>query len=218
MARQQRGEETRAHILEAAATSFADRGYDAASVAEICRRAEVSKGAFYHHFSSKQDLFLDLLQQWLAEIDRQLAALRTEHTSVPAELLQMTETIRPVFRAADDQLPIFLEFWAKAAHDPVVWEATIRPYRRYQALFAEVVATGIDQGTLRPMDPDTAARVIVSLALGLVLQGLLDTESVDWGRVAKQGMRMLLEGIERQAPGDAEAAYDAVGDGAEAVR
>jgi len=61
-----------------------------------------------------------------------------------------------------------------------------------------MIESGIARGSLRPVDPDTTARVIVSLAVGLVLQGLLDTEGADWGQVAKEGMRMLLEGIEKK--------------------
>jgi AcrR family transcriptional regulator len=199
MTTQQRGEVTHRRILEEAATAFAAQGYDGTSVAQICRRADVSKGAFYHHFGSKQELFLKLFQRWLKELDAQLVALQTGRTSVPEELLNMTEMIHSVFRAADDQLPIFLEFWAQAAHDPAMWEATITPYRRYRTFFTEMVRSGISEGTLRHVNPDTAARVIVSLAVGLVLQGLLDTEGADWGTVAKQGMQMLLKGIEKKS-------------------
>ena len=198
MALQQRGEETHARILEAGARAFAEEGYDGAGVAEICRRAGVSKGAFYHHFSSKQDLFLELLQRWLGGLDDEVGELHSGREPVPKELLAMTEQIRRVFNAAGDQLPIFLEFWAQAAHDPTVWEATIEPYRRYRAFFARMIGAGIAEGTLRPVNPDTAARVIVSLAVGMVVQGLIDTEGADWGHVAKNGMQMLLEGIERK--------------------
>jgi AcrR family transcriptional regulator len=196
MALQQRGEETRSRILAAAAAGFAEQGYDATGVAEICRRAEVSKGAFYHHFSSKQDLFLELLERWLAVLDEQLERVRTEGATVPEQLLQMTGMIRQVFQVADHQLPIFLEFWTKAAHDPAVWEATMAPYRRYRAFFTNMIECGVSEGSLRPVDPGTVARVIVSLSVGLVVQGLLDTEGADWGRVAEEGIRMLLQGIE----------------------
>lgn len=198
MATQRRGEETRSNILAAAAAGFAEQGYDATGVAEICRRAEVSKGAFYYHFSSKQDLFLELLERWLTVLDDQLQEVRTEEASIPEELLDMAGTIRQVFQVAEEQLPIFLEFWTKAAHDPAIWEATIAPYRRYRAFFANMIGSGVTEGTLRPVDPDTAARVIVSLAVGLVVQGLLDTEGADWGQVAEEGMQMLLQGIEKK--------------------
>jgi AcrR family transcriptional regulator len=198
MATQQRGEETRSNILAAAAAGFAEHGYDATGVAEICRRAEVSKGAFYYHFSSKQDLFLELLTRWLVALDEQLEELRTEEASVPEQLLDMAKVIQQVFEVAEAQLPMFLEFWTKAAHDPAVWKATIDPYRRYRAFFADMIERGINEGTLRPVDAGTVARVIVSLAVGIVLQGLLDTEGTDWGHVAEEGMQLLLQGIEKK--------------------
>jgi AcrR family transcriptional regulator len=195
---QQRGEETRSNILAAAAAGFAENGYDATGVAEICRRADVSKGAFYYHFSSKQDLFLELLARWLSVLDEQLEEVRAEDASVPDQLLDMTRMIRQVFHVAEHQLPIFLEFWTKAARDPTVWEATIAPYRRYRAFFANLIEAGVTEGTLRSVEPDTTARIIVSLAVGLVVQGLLDTEGADWGHVAEAGMQMLLQGMEKK--------------------
>jgi hypothetical protein len=53
MPQQRRGEETHNRILDAALEAFARYGYDATGVAEICRRADVTKGGFYHHFPSK---------------------------------------------------------------------------------------------------------------------------------------------------------------------
>ena len=197
MATQTRGEETRSRILVAAVTEFADQGYEGTAVVEICRRAEVSKGAFYHHFSSKQELFLELLEHWLSSIDARLAELQSDPKPIPEQLMTMTDMICHVFEDAGDQLPMFLEFWARAAHDPQVWEATMSPYRRYRSFFARMIQSGVAEGSLRSIDPDTGARVIVSLAVGLVLQGLLETEGADWGEVTRAGVQMLLDGIAR---------------------
>lgn len=197
MSTQQRGEETRSHILQAAAESFAENGYDSTSVAEICWRAGVTKGGFYHHFPSKQTVFLQLLERWLAGVDAHLGAAGSESDTVPQSLLQMAEAARHVFQEAGGQLPMFLEFWSKAARDPEVWQATIAPYRRYQAFFSAMVEAGIAEGTLRAVDPEIAAWVIVSLAVGLMLQGVLDPRGADWGEVAQEGVRMLLEGLEK---------------------
>jgi hypothetical protein len=48
------------------------------------------------------------------------------------------------------------------------------------------------------LDPEIAAHIIVSLAVGLVLQGSLDPHGADWGRVLEEGVRLLLEGLTRQ--------------------
>lgn len=65
MPAQSRGEEARNRILDAALEALARYGYEGTGVAEICCRAEVTKGGVYHHFPSKQDVFLEMLERWL---------------------------------------------------------------------------------------------------------------------------------------------------------
>ena len=58
---QQRSEETQAQIIKSAIKLFAANGYTAASVDMICKDAGISKGAFYHHFPSKQTVFVAMV-------------------------------------------------------------------------------------------------------------------------------------------------------------
>jgi AcrR family transcriptional regulator len=193
---QQRSEETRARILDAAIRRFAIAGYEAASVDDICTEAGVSKGAFYHHFPTKQTIFLALMQAWLAKIDVGLDAAR--EASVPKTLLHMTDLLPGVFAAAEDRLPMFLEFWLQASRDETVWKAIIAPYRHYQESFSKLIADGVAEGSLKPVDSQVAAQTIVSLAVGLVLQGVLDPHGADWEKTARESMRILMNGLEKQ--------------------
>lgn len=204
MSAQQRGEETRRRIMDAAQECFAQQGYDATGVAAICRRAGVTKGAFYHHFASKQSLFLEMLDEWLAVLDTQLTAVRDSAASVPQALLQMAGMVQPVFYQASGRLPMFLEYWTKATHDTAVWEATIAPYRRYRSFFAAMIRDGIAAGTIRPVDPDAAASVLVSLAAGLIMQGVMDPEGADWGQIAHEGVRIFLAGLQNSGQEERE--------------
>jgi AcrR family transcriptional regulator len=189
---QQRGQESRDRLLSAAEECFAQHGYEATGVAEICRHAGLSKGAFYHHFASKQALFMELLSRWLGRLDGQLADIRTATPSVAASLDQMAQMLQRIFDDASGQLPIFIEFMDQAMHDPVIWKATIAPYRRYRAFFAEMIAQGIAEGSLRQVDPDLAANMLVSLAVGILLQGVLDPDGPDWSRVAQASVELLV--------------------------
>jgi len=61
--RSQHTADTRAGLVKAARRLFAERGYGAVSLDEVCARARVTKGALYHHFESKQDLFLAVYER-----------------------------------------------------------------------------------------------------------------------------------------------------------
>ncbi len=189
-----KAEETRERILIAAEECFAQNGYDATGVAEICKRAGVSKGAFFHHFPTKQAVFLELLNRWLARLEQQLEEMLLGASNVPEALLKMVETTRQVFEVARGKFPIFLEFLNRAIRDPKIWQATITPYRRYRAFFAKIIEEGIAEGTLRPVDPEMAANAMLSLAIGLVLQATIDPNGADWSQVVRHSVRVFLEG------------------------
>ncbi len=189
---QKRSKETQSRILQSASDLFSRNGYDATGVAEICQAAGVSKGAFYHHFPTKQSVFVALLEEWLAGLDAQMQVLMAQAGDVPRGLVAMTSITREVFEQARGQLPMFLEFWRESSHDPLVWQATIAPYRRYTDLFAGLIQRGVQEGSLREVNPQSAARVVVALALGLILQGVMDPDGAPWDEVAREGMGMLI--------------------------
>ncbi|MBX3578873.1 MAG: TetR family transcriptional regulator [Rhizobiaceae bacterium] len=53
---------SRADILQAAATCFAERGYAQTSIDDVARRLSATKGRIYHHYPSKADLFADVFR------------------------------------------------------------------------------------------------------------------------------------------------------------
>jgi AcrR family transcriptional regulator len=192
---QQRSEETRARILESSIKLFSNRGFNAASVDDICEEAGVSKGAFYHHFESKQTLFLALLDGWLQTIDNAIEASRDK--TAPETFMQMTEAFPYIFGTAGEGLPMFLEFWLQASRDDKIWQASIMPYRRYHKYFTALIKKGVDEGSFVEVDPEIASRLIVSTAMGLLLQSLLDPKGAKWEKVARESTTMLVNSLLR---------------------
>ena len=194
---QERSLETRARVLGCAAKLFARKGYEATGVAEICSRSRVSKGAFYHHFPSKQSLFIELLKEWLQGIDRGLGEALSSSKSVPRALVAMAGQMKGVFSAADGSVRLFLEFWQQAQRDPRVWKEFIAPYRRYQEYFAKIIQKGIHEGSIRAVDPQAAGRTLVALAVGMLVQGVVDPEAAEWDAATVDAVKMLIAGMER---------------------
>lgn len=192
----QRSEETRARILEAAVKQFSVNGYNAASVDSICAAAGVSKGAFYHHFKTKQDVFLALLDGWLQTFDQAIEA--SKDLPVPETFQKLTAYFPYIFESAEENLPMFLEFWLQASRDETVWQASIAPYRRYHKHFASLIKRGIAEGSFVEVNPDVAARLIVSAAMGLLLQSLLDPEGAKWEKVARDTVQLMMKSLVKE--------------------
>jgi AcrR family transcriptional regulator len=190
---QQRSEETRTKITEAAVKLFSTHGFSAASVDDICEEAGISKGAFYHHFESKQALFLALLDGWLQAIDSAIEASKDK--TAPDTFMQMTEAFPYIFETAGEGLPMFLEFWLQASRDKTIWEASIAPYRRYHKYFTSLIKKGVEEGSFVEVDPELTSRMIVATAMGLLLQSLLDPKGAKWEKVARESTDLLVNSL-----------------------
>jgi AcrR family transcriptional regulator len=195
MAHQLRSIQTRARIIGAAVEQFIRFGYEATSVDEICAAANVSKGAFYHHFPSKQALFLALLQDWVREFEQSLTAISQEVEWVPQRFERLADRLQEVFKQAAGQAPMFLEFWYQATKDPTAWRASVEPYQRFRSIFVRWIEEGNQQGSLKAVDPDAAAATLVSLGVGLVLQVALEHQGLNWGTIPRAAVKLLLEGM-----------------------
>ena len=195
---QSRSGQTKEKIKNAAKEKFAQEGYDATGVAGICQKAGISKGAFYHHFSSKQDLFIELLTDWLNELHIHLDRIRDQAESTPEAFLLMAEKVKDIMEIGGEQLQIFLEFMSKASRNPVIWQATILPYRQYSDFFSDMIRHGIREGTFRPVDTDLISKIMVSLAIGILFQGILDPENADWIKILREAIRLVMSGIQNK--------------------
>jgi AcrR family transcriptional regulator len=194
---QQRSEETRAQIMTSAVKLFSNRGYASASVDMICKDADISKGAFYHHFESKQALFLALLDSWLVTIDDSIEASR--ENTVPETFQLITEAFPYLFKTANEGLSMFLEFWLQASRDEKIWQAGVIPYRRYHKYFTALIKKGVDEGSFVEVDPELTARMIVSMAMGLLLQSLLDPKGAKWEETAREITDMMMKTLLRKS-------------------
>lgn len=193
-----RGDETRQIILHTALELFSLNGYDATSVAEICDGAKVSKGAFYHHFPSKSDLFLALMATWLDEVDGKFMLAGQAAQDIPQALIEMAGASGEFYAALEGGFPILLEFWTQASRQPAFWEKAVEPYRKYLAFFAELIETGKAQGAFREsLDADLAARILVAVAMGLLLQASFDPRGADWQDVTRSGIDLFLDSMRR---------------------
>jgi AcrR family transcriptional regulator len=81
-----KAEATRRALLTAAREAFGERGYGPTSVEEIVRRAGVTKGALYHHFRDKDDLFVAVVEEVKREVTGTVGTAFLDAANVPDPL------------------------------------------------------------------------------------------------------------------------------------
>jgi AcrR family transcriptional regulator len=176
---------TRKAILMAAAKVFEDRGYQAATIAEILSEAGVTKGALYFHFQSKDEL----AQGVLAEQDHQLLlptrSCKTQElvdeVMVQAHRLQTDPLVRAAVRLSMDQQPGLNRSG---------------PFLRWSTIGNSLLALARDQGELLPHVVLTeTADVIVGSFAGLQSMSQAISDYQDLPARASALLRHLLPSV-----------------------
>src|SRR5947209_18257030 len=109
---------TRAALLRAAGHIFAEHGFHRATLEAVAAEAGVSKGALYHHFPSKEQLFLALLEDRLGAGLGDIEAVVAERGTDSGQLGAATQTFLRRINSDPRWLPLLLEFLASASPHP----------------------------------------------------------------------------------------------------
>jgi AcrR family transcriptional regulator len=179
--REERQAETRQALLDAAARVVVERGLAGASVEAICMAAGFTRGAFYSNFESKEELFVELLQQRVYEHYREMAKTRIAD---PEARPTMRETGEELARVQEDPggrwlLRLILELLAEAGRSDRVRELAATFWAGSRELTAQsIVAAAASAGETPAADPRTAATALIALDIGLALQHYVDPNAV----------------------------------------
>jgi AcrR family transcriptional regulator len=180
--RSERQARTRAELLATAATVFARRGYEGASVEEIAEQAGYSHGAVYSNFDGKADLFLTVFEDYMAERARELAATQVdlgEDAPLEARARALADQWMERFAKDRESFVLHMEFIAHAGRDP---ELAGRFGARSAAL-REAVAHYISDyqqevGAELALPADDLALVLRALGIGLAVEALVSPDAV----------------------------------------
>src|SRR3990172_1125136 len=177
--KKRRREETRQKLLESAFSVFATHGYERATVDEIVCGAGFSKGAFYVHFESKEDLFWAMLEGRIDYLQDTMREALDTTQSVADNERRILEAIFALDKKDKHWPALFVEFVAHAARNERVREKLHEMYRRWHRFTVQILEEGRKAGRVRTdMDLDFMASVTMALVEGSLMQSRLAPESV----------------------------------------
>lgn len=194
--RRERQAATRAALLRSAARLVCKRGMHGASVESISAEAGYTKGAFYANFSSKEDLFLAMLdERFAAELER-LERSMTGHGEPAEEARQAAEDFL-AYVNSDPQWPrLYQEFAVHATRNRAFREQFAARQRALRARMADVFARWAQALRVEPpVPPSDVAAMTFFMADGFLLDRVLDPKLDDglYGTMVEVFLRGLLQ-------------------------
>jgi AcrR family transcriptional regulator len=160
-----RSASTRAKLIRAARTLFARKGYANVGTEEIVRRAGVTRGALYHQFPAKEDLFLAVYEEVEQQLTERVVATLGDLASPFAEMRAGMRAFLEACRAPEVQRIVLVD-------GPAVlgWERWREVAERYGlGLIEGVIAAAVEAGEL----PDLAVQPLAHLLMGALDEAAL---------------------------------------------
>jgi AcrR family transcriptional regulator len=180
LTRKEKQAQTRRLLLDAAERVFLRRGLQGSSVEEIAAEAGFTRGAFYSNFKSKDELFVELLQDRVYRQYAEMAKQAQEQPGTPRERLRWgIERVRDVQKDEGGTwlFRLWLECLTQAARDEDFRELAATFWSGNRAMLSEQVQqTFKGIGRTPPLPTKQIATAMIALDVGLAVQHLVDPD------------------------------------------
>lgn len=157
---QRNGEITKAELVEKAAQLFQERGYDQTTINDIIWSVGVSKGAFYHHFASKDEILEEITKEYIRNLIAKVGAIANEKGPNALEKLNRIIVIISAGKYQDKNISSILSKSLSTLDNAraiiklqeMVIENTCCHYEK-------IIKQGIDEGLFDVPEPEITARL-----------------------------------------------------------
>lgn len=135
---------TRDDILEAAAQVFRQKGFHGASMSDIAETVQLQKASLYHHFASKQEILVELLDRALAMVSDQMQAVLSADLPADEKLrLAMRSYLQTLSQQGDLVFVLLLEYRSLEAE---LYARHIPNRDRFEHMWRDLISQGVQSG------------------------------------------------------------------------
>ncbi|MFQ6001202.1 MAG: TetR/AcrR family transcriptional regulator [Anaerolineae bacterium] len=187
--------ERRTQILETATACFARKGYHQTTMEEIAAQTPFSKGLIYYYFKSKRELFMAILDEWMARTEQAWQALLSPQDSAADKLRKCAQFPQQLMVEASDFVQVQMEFWAEAGREREVSAKFQQIFAAYRSILSDIIEEGIAAGEFKAVDSSAVASFLMAAYCGQVLLWMIDNEAFDWQEVSETLVESVLHGI-----------------------
>ncbi|MBS3788164.1 TetR/AcrR family transcriptional regulator [Candidatus Bipolaricaulota bacterium] len=195
-----RARETYDNLLRSAEEIFEERGFYRSSVAEICRKANVSNGTFYRYFTDKSDIFVRLAEGLGADLTGEIKGNFLDSKEPFNNRLELL--LQTYFSFLSDKSSLYQIF---RQAEFVNWNTHQAFYTRLTETLASGFSRGIDSGYFRDHNPQVMAHYLLGTLSFVSMRWIIWESSTVKSEVVKNLLNFLTGGLSNK---DRDSAFD----------
>ena len=190
-------ENSKNQILKAALKIFVVNGYSNTKMDDIADEAGFSKGAVYHHFSSKDDLFFSLIDYWEASFLPKFYSNNYSNVSLVKVLKELASEVSSNFKNKKYLFLAELEIWALSNRDSKVRERTKKLYNKMLSHLENIFTNAINDGEYKNIDPGMAAMAVMTSMQGVIWFSIFDHKNFTAEEYVNEVINFIINGLKK---------------------
>lgn len=192
---------TKQKICNTALSLFLEQGYNV-GINEIIEKSGTSKGAFYHHFKSKDELFTETIDHFFfrhVEVDMSVNA---STKSFKEKILETVALAFIPFKQINKMLPEagtsnYLKILSEYPDHRNLRENNVIYFNRFVQIIAEITQTAINDKTIKNIDVQTFSWHVGLLIDGSIVNAILISNNVDEAElICKKSVEQMIDFVE----------------------
>jgi len=188
---------TKTQILEAALHVFVKSGYSKTTMDDIVAKSGHSKGAIYHYYRSKKELFLALIDYWENYFFKNIINKDLSNHN-PDELLRdITLDVIKTFKSSKHIFLAELEFWSLSNHDLDIRKKTTQLYAKLIELFKTIISKGVKAGLYKKIDLDVASLSVMTALQGVIWFSIFDKSDISAEKYLNDVIEFIIYGFKK---------------------
>jgi AcrR family transcriptional regulator len=188
-------EERTDQILEAAEKVFVEKGFQRARMDDIADQSNLSKGALYWYFKSKDDIVIEIFDRIFSSEAADLEWLIASKDNASDRLLEYTERVIKDVNRLLKFTPIAFEFLSLAFRNKFFRKAFKRYLSAHMDILVPIIQQGISSGEFRNIDPKEAAITVSAVFEGTLALWVYDSDLVKPEHHIKKAIHLILDGL-----------------------
>ncbi len=190
----------RRQIVETAIETIAKQGFSQASLAEIARKAGISKGVISYHFAGKDELVEEILRSLLHQPAEFIKERVGRNETALAQLRAYIEANFEFMESHRDNFVALVDLWGRRGSSEEENRFNADAYEPSRHYLSHILESGRERGEFRHLPARATASLIQAAIDGVMLQWVFDEESIDLDVCRAEVLEMITRHVSKGEP------------------